>query len=110
MAASDLYIGIMSGTSLDGIDTSLCRFGESGGELLAHRTTDWPAAQHRQLRELVSADSYSVDELTVLNVEISRTYALAVTELLRQSGVSGSDIRAIGLHGQTIRHLPHRGA
>lgn len=110
MAVADLYIGIMSGTSLDGIDVVLCRFDEPRIELLAHRTFDWPTTLHRKLRELVSAEYYSIDELATLHVELSRAYADGVNQLLASNGISSTDVRAIGLHGQTIRHLPHLGA
>jgi anhydro-N-acetylmuramic acid kinase len=103
----DLYIGIMSGTSLDGIDVALCRFPAAAKvDLLHHRTYDWPGELRARLSELVSADEFSVDELTTLNFELAQAYAAAAGQLLEESGKTPEDIRAIGMHGQTIRHLP----
>lgn len=97
----------MSGTSLDGIDVALCRFpGQAHVELLYHQTYEWPGALRDRLRELVGAEEFSVDELTTLNFDLSRAYAAAVEQLLEGSGTARDDVRAIGLHGQTIRHLP----
>ena len=105
--SQDLYIGIMSGTSLDGIDVALCRFPrEAEVELLFHRTYDWPIELQQKLRALVTAEQFSVDELTTLNFELARAYASATEKLMQDSKTGHEDVRAIGLHGQTIRHLP----
>lgn len=97
----------MSGTSLDGIDVALCRFPAPGKlDLRAHRTYEWPGALRAKLADLVSANQYSVDELTALNFELSHAYAAAVEQLLEESGTVREHVRAIGMHGQTIRHLP----
>jgi anhydro-N-acetylmuramic acid kinase len=97
----------MSGTSLDGIDVALCRFPSLGKvDLLCHRTYDWPAAIKNRLRLLVGAKTFSIDELTRLHFDLARAYAAATEQLLEESKTSREDVRAIGLHGQTIRHLP----
>ncbi len=97
----------MSGTSLDGIDVALCRFPCPGKvEMLYHKTYDWPIELRNRLSVLVSAQEFSVDELTSLNFDLAHAYAAAVEQLLEDSGTARKDVCAIGLHGQTIRHLP----
>jgi anhydro-N-acetylmuramic acid kinase len=106
-ASNDLYVGIMSGTSLDGIDVALCRFAGPGKvDLLIHRTYDWPRELRERLAVLVGAGMFSVDELTTLNFDLARAYGAATEQLLEESKIARSNVRAIGLHGQTIRHLP----
>ncbi|HET6512786.1 MAG TPA: anhydro-N-acetylmuramic acid kinase [Candidatus Kapabacteria bacterium] len=110
-ALGELYIGIMSGTSLDGIDVSICRFGAPPKlELRFHETCSWPEDLRSRLAVLVSAEEFSVDELTTLNFDLSRVYAASIEGALEESGIDRSEIRAIGLHGQTIRHLPSESA
>lgn len=97
----------MSGTSLDGIDVAICRFPQEGKvDLLFHDTFEWQATLRTQLLALVGAESANVDAITELNFELARAYAEATKEALVASGVTRDKVRAIGLHGQTIRHLP----
>lgn len=102
----NLYIGLISGTSADGIDAALCRF-EPAPVLLAGRTTAYPDALRESLIRLSQSDaSERIDLLGELDHEVALCFAEAATGLLAESGVDARQIAAIGSHGQTLRHRP----
>lgn len=108
---SDLYLGLISGTSADGIDAALVRFPDpaSGGrcELVLGRTFAWPDALRARLVALgQGGEAASLDELGMLDVRIAHRFADAALALLGDAGVDPSAVRAIGSHGQTVRHRP----
>ena len=107
-----LYLGLISGTSADGIDAALVRFDGDDAharcELVHGRTFAWDAALRARLVELgQGGEIASLDELGTLDVRIAEAFAEAALSLLREAGVAASDIRALGSHGQTVRHRPH---
>jgi len=104
--SADIYLGIMSGTSLDGIDVAACRFKGQRVELLGFHSADWKSGLREQLMEFSTAECIKMDDLVRANFELANEYTMAVETTLREMGISPSQIRAIGLHGQTIRHLP----
>lgn len=108
---SELYLGLMSGTSADGIDAALVRFEGEGRtlrcELMHGRTFGWDAAVRTHLVALgQGADNVSLDALGSLDGRIALAFAEAALSLLQEAGVPRSRVRAIGSHGQTIRHRP----
>jgi anhydro-N-acetylmuramic acid kinase len=111
-AASTLYLGLMSGTSADGIDASLVRFSEASSplrcELVMGRTFPWDAALREKLIALgQGADAASLDALGSLDAQIALAFADAALNLIAAADLSRSSVAAIGSHGQTIRHRPH---
>jgi anhydro-N-acetylmuramic acid kinase len=107
---ADLYLGLISGTSTDGIDAAIVRFGDDGrsAELLFGRTYAWPSDLRARLVELGQRGvSLTLDEIGELDTRIGRIFAEAAGYALRDSGVDAKDITAIGSHGQTLRHRPH---
>lgn len=105
--AAQLYIGLISGTSADGIDAALVRFEQDKPELVHALTHAWPDALRTQiLRVAQDETALDLDAFGRLHVAIGQTFADAVTALLAQSGTSISSVRAVGSHGQTIRHRP----
>lgn len=104
----ELFVGLMSGTSADGIDAALVRFDEGSGCTLVHgHTCAWDLATSARLLELgQGAPIESIDELGTLDVHIAECFAEAALQLIRSAGVDAAQIRAIGSHGQTIRHRP----
>ena len=102
---TELYLGLISGTSADGIDVALMRF-EPQTELIAARTYAYPSDLRERILALMHAESLPVDAFGALDIEIARCFAGAALELLQQAGVKPAEIRALGSHGQTVRHRP----
>ena len=107
-----LYLGLISGTSADGIDAALVRFDSDAAdarcELVHGDTFAWDAALRARLVELgQGGDAHSLDELGTLDVRVAEAFADAALALLREAGVPASAVRALGSHGQTVRHRPH---
>src|SRR5487761_2078402 len=98
----------MSGTSLDGIDVAICSFTKTEIALAGFYSADWPTPIHDMLMELATAERVNLDALTRTNFQLAQEYARAVEAALHQAGIPPSSIRAVGLHGQTVRHLPSR--
>ena len=102
------YIGLMSGTSIDGIDAALVSIPLNGRlTLLASHQHPFPAALRNSIQALMLPGPDEIEREGELDVQLGRLFADAAKTLLAKSGVSASSIRAIGSHGQTIRHRPH---
>ncbi len=105
---SDLYIGVMSGTSLDGIDAVLARFPTDGGlHLLAHTHAPFDARLRAELLALNTPGANELHRAALASNAIARAYAEAVDRLLQPFAGGRPAVRAIGAHGQTVRHRPH---
>ncbi|MEQ9465541.1 MAG: anhydro-N-acetylmuramic acid kinase [Haliea sp.] len=109
MAATELYIGLMSGTSVDSVDVALVRCREQGCELL--ETLEHPIGP--ELRRRIAAISLpgddEIERMGRLDRDIGTLFAGAVQALLAITDHRAEDIAAIGSHGQTIRHRPPSG-
>ena len=105
-APSQLYIGLMSGTSMDGIDGVLVDFSQ-GTQVLQHASCGFDAALRAELLALNTPGGQ--DELHRASLAANALvhhYAQVVQQLLAASGVQPSQVAAIGAHGQTVRHRP----
>jgi len=105
----DLYVGLMSGTSLDAIDAALLRFTDipPAVEILATHELPFPAELRDKLQTFIeSSDSVNLDDLGQLHRSLGLSYAAAVKQLLEKAHIDAGQITAIGNHGQTIRHRP----
>lgn len=100
------YIGVMSGTSLDGIDTVLADF--SGPSPVLQKTFFLPYDEtlRSQLLALHQPGDDELNRAALLSNQLSQLYAKAVIGLLQQSKISPQQVVAIGCHGQTVRHCP----
>jgi len=101
-----LYLGLMSGTSADGIDAALVQFPAAGGcRFVDGLTTAWEPTLRRQLVALgEGGEVASLDELGDVDARIGLAFAGAANALLAQAGLPAAAVRAIGSHGQTVRH------
>ncbi|KPB06230.1 anhydro-N-acetylmuramic acid kinase [Bacillus sp. CHD6a] len=103
-------IGIMSGTSVDGVDVAIVSVRGSGEELtyrqLAFDTVDIPQALRQQIFKQFNPEESSVDKLCSLNVEIGQLFSTAARTVVEKAGLRIEDIDFIGSHGQTIYHIP----
>ncbi|PRY68165.1 anhydro-N-acetylmuramic acid kinase [Halomonas ventosae] len=102
-----LFIGLMSGTSLDGIDAALVEIRADGApRLVATHETPMPETLRDLLWRLCHADRVAFSELAAAEDAFSRLQAEAVEALIASSGEEREAITAIGSHGQTIEHAP----
>ena len=110
-----LAIGLMSGTSLDGIDAALIETdGEGVARPIAFRGEAYSDVARAELAEATRiALTYDKPRLSPPMIAatelVTRTHTLAVAKLLRDAGVAAADVDVIGLHGQTVAHRPDRG-
>jgi len=105
-----LYIGLMSGTSLDGIDAVLAKIGADGeASALEAFSTPFSPDLRKSLFELQSPGQNELHREKQAGNALALAYADAVNQLLKKAKLQPSDITAIGAHGQTIRHQPHLG-
>jgi anhydro-N-acetylmuramic acid kinase len=105
-----LYLGLISGTSADGIDAALVRF-EPECELVFGRTYPWDETLRARLIVLGQGGAAtSLDELGALDTTLARAFADAALQAVADAGLQTAQIRAIGSHGQTVRHRPESAA
>jgi anhydro-N-acetylmuramic acid kinase len=105
--ASALYLGLISGTSADGVDVALVSFEQDLPQLRAALTHPWPdALRERVLALAQDLTAFNLDTYGQLDVAVGRHFAEAAQALLDASGTAAGAVRAIGSHGQTVRHRP----
>ena len=104
----ELYLGLISGTSADGIDVALASF-DPAPRLHAALTQPYPQDLRRRILELAQGGGHiALDELGALDVEIARSFADAAGSLLQRDGIAAAAVMALGSHGQTVRHRPRQ--
>ena len=104
---SPLYIGLLSGTSMDAVDAALVRCADDSAELLYALAYPIPSALRQRLQAVVETpNGGNVDDLCALDLALGDLLAETALALLARSGHQPERIRAIGSHGQTIRHRP----
>jgi len=104
--ADDLYIGLMSGTSLDGIDAALVRFNKEQVTVLESICLPLSSNLKDEIKSLITPSENEIARLMALDVKLAQQFANAVNQLIQKANTNKKDIVAIGSHGQTIRHLP----
>ena len=109
MLLNDRYIGLMSGTSVDGVDAVVADFSDDKVRTLGHVHAPFTPALRAQLQALMQSGSDEVERAGDASVALAHAYADAVAQLLAKTNLAAKDIAAIGSHGQTIRHRPERG-
>lgn len=105
-----LIIGLMSGTSLDGLDVALCSFKGSGidteMELLQFETVVYEDDFKKEIKTIFSKKQIDLEKLTLLNAWVGTQHADMINVLLQKWNIKNSDIDIIASHGQTIYHAP----
>ncbi|MEX2524031.1 MAG: anhydro-N-acetylmuramic acid kinase [Gammaproteobacteria bacterium] len=99
-----LTIGLMSGTSMDAIDTALVRFDEDSPDILEYRQYPIDDRIRHAVRALTSESN--IKEISRLDAVLGKLFADAVLGIIDQAGLTPADIDVIGSHGQTVLHLP----
>ncbi len=103
-------LGLMSGTSLDGLDIALCELKGSGKDtqltLLHFTTVPYDAAMKEEILTIFSKASVSLEKLTLLNPWVALQHAQMINQALASWGIKASEIDLIASHGQTIYHAP----
>lgn len=101
-----MFLGLISGTSADGIDAALVRFAPQP-EMVFGRTYAWEPALRERLVALGQARaSLTLDDIGELDTRIGHAFAAAACSALNDAGVDAARVPAIGSHGQTLRHRP----
>ena len=103
-------IGLMSGTSADGIDAAVIRLGEKDDglslDVLGFDTVAFPTGLRHRLMEVSDSKTGRIDELSRLHFELGELFARAAFIAADSTGLSMEEIDLIGSHGQTVQHLP----
>ena len=109
MLLNERYIGLMSGTSVDGVDAVIADLADNAVKTLGHVHVPFTPALRAQLQALMASGVDEIERAGDASVALARAYADAAEALLKATGLRAADVAAIGAHGQTIRHRPERG-
>lgn len=106
MIKSGRYIGVMSGTSLDGVDVVLAAIDRHMVAQQASYCHPFPPALRQRVLAICQGQPLTLSQLGQLDTELGKLFAEAVVTLMRQQALEADDIVAIGCHGQTVWHEP----
>lgn len=105
-----LIIGLMSGTSMDGLDIALSQFSGSGAdtkiELLEFKTADYSDIFRKQVKSIFSKKEVDLEMVCLMNEQVALTHAQLINEAIAEWGYQNEDVDFIASHGQTIYHAP----
>tara|TARA_R110002124_G_scaffold63652_2_gene174337 strand:+ start:2533 stop:3654 length:1122 start_codon:yes stop_codon:yes gene_type:complete len=101
-------IGLMSGTSLDGLDIALCNFKWKKPKLLKFKTVEYSEELRGRIRAIQSQREINLQEVCVLHTELAHLHAGLVLEALKEWELQADQIDLIASHGQTIYHYPNK--
>jgi anhydro-N-acetylmuramic acid kinase len=107
--SAELFIGLMSGTSLDGVDAALVRFEDGKPACLATHYLPYPDNLRAEALDLQTPGQNELQRSAQLANQLADLYAHATNQLLAAAHAAPADVRAIGCHGQTLRHVPTSG-
>ncbi len=107
---SRLCCGLMSGTSVDGVDAALVRVRGGGTsisiEIVHHTMTLFPEEVQQMIFSNMDASTSNVQEICLLDAVLAHIYADAVHHVCHEAGIDLADLDLIGMHGQTLHHVP----
>ncbi len=105
-------IGLMSGTSLDGLDVALCKFRGNGletkVELVAFETVSYDASFKQEIKSVFAKEVASLEKVCLLNPWVAKVHAQMILQLLMKWRIDSKQVDLIASHGQTIYHAPAR--
>lgn len=105
-----IILGLMSGTSLDGLDLALCRFSgygiETKAEVLKFTTVSYPSDFKEEIKQIFSKQQVDLELLCLLNEKIGLIHANIINQTLAGWNISNNEVDLIASHGQTIYHAP----
>jgi anhydro-N-acetylmuramic acid kinase len=102
----DYYIGLMSGTSMDGVDGVVVDLANDQCKVIAHHSLPFSASLKAEMLALNTAGANELHRASLAANQLVLLYAQVVAGLLYSAELESSDIKAIGAHGQTVRHMP----
>ena len=102
----DLFIGLMSGTSADGIDAVLVQSDDARARLVATHHRPMSESLREDILAFRQTGANELHRLATLDTQLADEYAAACSSLLENAGISAEAVTAIGQHGQTLRHHP----
>ncbi len=105
-AAREFYIGLMSGTSMDGIDSAVIDLAQGKARIVATHSHPIPMDLQTEIRSLFLPGDDDIDTLGSCDQQLGLCFAEAANTVLKHAGLKPSNIIAIGSHGQTVRHRP----
>lgn len=108
-STGELYVGLMSGTSLDGVDGVLSQLADGHWQTLAHAHSPFPPTLRQALLDLNTPGGDELHQAALASQALAVLYAKVVQAVCEQAEVLPSEVRAIGAHGQTVRHRPELG-
>jgi anhydro-N-acetylmuramic acid kinase len=100
------FLGLISGTSVDGVDAVLCDFGDRECRIAAARTYAYPPAIQSRIEALIGTGEGRLAEIGAIDIAVGRFFADCALALIGDAGFTPDDVEAIGHHGQTIWHEP----
>ena len=109
MANVELYVGLMSGTSLDGVDAVLMDFSDGRHRIVGDSFLPYEQALRSRILGMHESRLDELNDAALLGNKLAHIYAAATKGLLRKCGMRADEIQALGCHGQTIRHRPDAG-
>ncbi|UXN35021.1 anhydro-N-acetylmuramic acid kinase [Avibacterium paragallinarum] len=103
---SQYYLGVMSGTSLDGVDLALMDFSLQPAQLVATDFVPMPQNLRENLTALIHSGQGTLQQIGELDQQLGLLYADSINQFLAKHSLSATQIQAVGCHGQTIWHAP----
>lgn len=104
-----IYIGLMSGTSIDAMDGVLVEFNAGSVDVLATASKKWAESEASKLHRLCREGDNEIEQAGSAKIAIADISTEVIKDLLEKSGVEAREVIAVGAHGQTIRHRPGKG-
>ncbi len=104
--SAEIFIGTMSGTSLDGLDMVAIRFDNQRPCLLHQTTAEYPQSIRQDLQRLIQSPQSTIEQMCEMDTRLGKFYADQINAFISRNKLDKNRIRAIGSHGQTIRHAP----